>query len=168
MATIDYNGEGRWSAIEILSRYAEYAASAQITPRDLSPGQAAEHGHRWVYPVMDEVIKGIHAGDPACIEIGIEFIEEDRGLAFGRILKSNTARALRRVPLSRDQQDRILRRVFDMFRRGYIPRELRDYARLARSIGFSAADVPPVAEAPVYVMRYHRYLLAAASKDARR
>src|SRR5262245_24033396 len=61
--TIDYNGEGAWSRSEILARYARYAKELGIVPRDLSPMEFAKGNRRWVYPVMDKVIKGIEAGD---------------------------------------------------------------------------------------------------------
>src|ERR1051326_4169427 len=100
MPTIDYNGGGRWTRNEILRRYLEYARELRITPRDLSPREHRENERRWVYPVIHEVIKGIEAGDQACVQLGIEFIEEDTKFPFGKILKSNTARALRRADLT--------------------------------------------------------------------
>ena len=100
MELIDYNGEGRWSREAILDRYARYAAEMGIVPRDLSPMEHTEGDRHWVYSVMEEVIDGIEAGDPACVRLGIEFIEEDAKFVFGKILKSNAARALRRASLS--------------------------------------------------------------------
>src|ERR1051326_8102116 len=111
MEVIDYNGDGRWTCAAILERYARFAAEARIAPRDLSPTEHTEGTRRWVYPVMEKVIEGIEAGDRACIRLGIEFIEEDAKFPFGRILKSNTARALRRASLSDEQRQRIRRRV---------------------------------------------------------
>ena len=64
---------------------------------DLRPRQSTKGDFTFTHPVMDEVIKGIESGDSACIAIGIEFVEEDQHFAFGKILKSNTARALRRA-----------------------------------------------------------------------
>lgn len=168
MEVCDYNGEGRWSASEIRSRYAQYARDEQVAPRHLAPTEYTSGDRRWVYPVMDEIIAGIAAGDPACLRIGIEFIEEDQSFPFGRILKSKTARALRRAPLSEAQQRRVLQRVFDMLERGYIPREYREYARLACRIGFTVADLPSVDESNQYVMRYFKYFLTNAGKAAGR
>jgi hypothetical protein len=113
---IDYNGEGRWSRAEILGRYTRYVAEIGIVPRDLSPMEHAERGRRWVYPVMMKVIDGIEAGDLACVQLGIEFIEDDAKFPFGKALKSNTARALRRARLSNEQKQRIRRRVFGLLR----------------------------------------------------
>jgi hypothetical protein len=103
--------------------------------RDLKPIVHSKADKSWIYPVMDRVIEGIKAGDLACAEIGIEFIEEDQSFAFGRILKSNTARALRSVSLTEAQKERIRKRVVAMLIAGYLPREYREYAKLARKIG---------------------------------
>jgi hypothetical protein len=67
MEVIDYNGEGRWTRVAILERYARFAADARVSPRDLSPTEHTERGCHWVYPVMEKVIDGIEAGDPAWV-----------------------------------------------------------------------------------------------------
>lgn len=161
MNLIDYNGEGRWSRDEILSRYARYAIEMGIAPRDLSPAEHSERGRHWVYPVMEKVIEGIEAGDAACIRLGIEFIEEDAKFPFGKILKSNTARALRRAPLSDEQKQRIRHRVFGLLRAGHVPHEFREYAKLVRKIGFDLGDVPEVAASNPYALRFRSYFEAA-------
>src|SRR5689334_1071826 len=138
MEIIDYNGEGHWSREAIIARYAQFAAQAGISPRDLSPAEHTQGERHWIYPVMDNVIEGIEAGDLACIRLGIEFIEQDGKFPFGRILKSNTARALRRASLSQEQRQRIRRRVLGMLRAGKVPHEFREYAKLVRKIGFRA------------------------------
>jgi hypothetical protein len=154
---IDYNGEGRWSREEILRRYASLATKLGITPRDLSPKEHENHGQNWVYPVMDKVIKGIEAGDAACVVIGIEFIEEDAKFPFGRIVKSNTARALRRASLTDDQKFRIRRRVFSMLREGNVPHEYKEYAKLVGRIGFDVRELDSVeAGTNPYVARWCR------------
>jgi hypothetical protein len=108
MEVIDYNGTDFWSVDEVRARYTKYACRFQITePRKLSPVVHSNGDKQWIYSVMDAVIEGIEHGDLACAELGIEFIEEDRLFAFGRILKSNTARALRRASLTDAQKERI-------------------------------------------------------------
>lgn len=162
MDVIDYNGEGRWSRAEVLARYARYVADMGIVPRDLSPMKHSERGRKWVYPVMMNVIDGIEAGDLACVRLGIEFIEEDSKFPFGKTLKSNTARALRRAPLSEEQKQRIRRRVFGMLRAGHIPHEYREYAKLVRKIGFDAAEVPEAGVSNPHAARFHSYFQEAA------
>lgn len=125
MEGTDYNGDGWWSRSKILARYGRYAAEMGIVSRDLFPLEHSERGHQWVYPVMRKVIDGIEAGDLACVRIGIEFMEEDSKFPFGKTLKSNTARALRHVPVSEEQKRRIRQRVFGLLRAGPIPHEYR-------------------------------------------
>jgi hypothetical protein len=104
------------------------------------------------------------SGDPACAELGIEFIEEDRLFAFGRILKSNTARALRRASLTDAQKERIRKRVVEMLGRRYLPREYREYAKLARKIGLGGwlLRIEEQAENPA-AKHYYNYLKEHAS-----
>ncbi len=162
MDVIDYNGTGRWTRAAILERYGQRVTELGSVWRGLSPVEHV-HGHRtWVYPVMYRVIDGVEAGDPACICIGVEFIEEDLKFPFGKILKSNTARALRRAVLTDDQKRRIRRRVFGLLRAGHVPREFREYAKLVRRIGFDVAEVPAGAPENRYVRRYCEYFRLAA------
>jgi hypothetical protein len=162
MKVIDYNGDGCWSRDAVLERYARYAAGARIAPRCLRPREHSEGDRRWISPVMDKVIAGIEAGDPACIRIGIEFIEEDAKFPFGRILKSNTARALRRASLSDEQRHRIRRRVLGMLRAGKVPHEFREYAKLVKKIGLCESDIGEVPGTSERVTRFRSYLQAAA------
>ena len=37
--------------------------------------ETTEGDVRWIYPVMRAVIEGMERGDPACIILGIEFID---------------------------------------------------------------------------------------------
>lgn len=139
MKVTDFNGCGRWSAVEIMARYHAHASTFGVRPRDVWPSVHKSGDRAWVYPVMDRVIEGIEAGDPACAQIGVEFIEEDRGFPFGAILKSNTARALRRCGVLTDEQvDRIRRRVTGLYATGIVPREFTQYLKLLRSVGIGS------------------------------
>ena len=165
MEVIDYNGSGRWSQAEICARYGRYALKVGLAPRDLTSMQSSERGRRWVYPVMEKVIEGIEADDPACIRIGIEFIEADAKFAFGKVLKSNTARALRRAFLSDEQKQQVRRRVFGMLQAGHVPYEFREYAKLVRKIGFEASEIPEIAALNPYASRFRQYFEMAARLD---
>ena len=133
----DYNGKGDWTAAAVQARYAELAGRYCVeTPRSLAPVVCERGDVRWIYPIMDAVIDGILAGDPACAAIGVEFIEEDRKFPFGANLKARTARALRQSMLSDALSTRIRRRIVDMLIAGKTPREYREYAKLLRKTGF--------------------------------
>ena len=167
MKVIDYNGEGFWSVDEVSKRYTEYARSFGIQPRELTPFTHETHDTRRIYPVMDRVIEGIEAGDPACAELGIEFIQTNDSFPFGRITKSNVARALRRTKLTDAQKDRIRRRVIEMLEAEYLPREFRQYAKLARKLGLREF-LPRIREvanrsSAAWVQRYCAYLEEHAS-----
>lgn len=136
MTVINYNGTGFWSLETVQQRYKLYAERyGVVSLSNLNPREHTENGKQWIYPVMNCVIDGIENGDPACAEIGIEFIEESASFTFGRTLKSNTARALRRTKLTPEQEERIRKRVIEMLCNGYLPREYRQYSKLARKIG---------------------------------
>lgn len=159
--TIDYNGTGRWSSQAIQERYLAYARSLKVSPLfDLTLRTSKDGQRCWIYPLMNEVIKGIEAGDKACAQIGVDFIEEDEFFPFGMILKVNTARALRRADLTPDQIERVRKRVVAMLIEGNTPREYRQYAKLLRKVGLG--DWWPVIEKqapclPSYALRHFNY-----------
>ena len=160
-AHVDYNGVGFWSVEAIRKRYRKFADAFGASPSHLAPRLHTEGERTWVFPLMEEVIKLIDAGDQAAIEIGIEFIQDDDHFVFGRILKSNTARALRRASLTTEQQARIRERLVGMMLSGRVPHEWREYKRLLRQVGLGS--MWPVLESGVdrenkYVMRYYDYL----------
>ena len=115
---------------------------------------------------MQEVIRGIEAQDRACIALGIDFIEEDQHFPFGKTLKSNTARALRRTPLDETQITRIRSRVIDMLLKGDVPHEFKQYAKLLRHVGVGTRWPEIEQRVPRenrYVMRWFNYLRASAA-----
>jgi hypothetical protein len=158
----DYNGVGLWSRDAIVERYRSYCRTHGIPqPTDLSPLEHTEGDVKWVYPVMNKVIPLIERGDPAAVALGVEFVEEDQFMSFGRILKANTARALRRTKLSPEQVERLRQRIIGLLLAGTIRREFREYAKLLRHIGLG--HWWPELERRVdrknpYAMRYFEYL----------
>ncbi len=135
---VDYNGVGDWSVEGIRKRYKAYADKIGVDTVQLVPRTHAEGGRTWVYPLMEQVIERIEVGDQAAIEIGIEFIEENEFFVFGRILKSDTARALRRAPLTEEQKKRIRERLVEMMLSGNVPHEFREYKRLLKRVGLGS------------------------------
>jgi hypothetical protein len=120
----NYNGDGRWSHAAIKRRWESYAKSFGTDLLNIEPVIYETDSVRWIYPLVEAVIKGIEVKDQACIEIGIELIEGSDSMPFGMILKSNAARALRHSAerLAEDQRRRIRARVRDMLVSGYMPR----------------------------------------------
>lgn len=108
----DYNGCAEWSVEEVLRRYEEDCQQFHHAERRiLEPKACIEGQTRWVYPIMSSVIEGIKDDDPACTEIGIDFISESKSFPFGKSLKSQTAHALKRATLNERQAERVRIRV---------------------------------------------------------
>ena len=158
----DYNGKGKWSKEEIIHRYKKYCLELNIEKEfDLSPVEYAEGNIKWIHPVMMKIIEGIEKGDSACRKIGIEFIEEDSKFPFGKTLKFNAARALRRTALTRDEQERIRRRLINMLIEGNVPHEYKQYAKLLKKIGLGNywnEIESGIDKSNGYVMKYIEYL----------
>lgn len=166
----DYNGKGMWSVEAVQERYLKHCVRLGVqTPRELEPRVYKRPGTTWIYPVMDIVIEGIVAGDPACALLGVEFIEQDGTFPFGRVLKSNAARGLKRTELSPALKTRIRHRVAAMLAAGNTPREFKEYARLLRKVGFEEIWPKMAAAASVgntYAMRYFTYFRAIQEQSS--
>jgi len=166
----DYNGQGNWSVEAVQQRYLEHCGRLDVAvPRDLQPKTYKRPEATWIYPIMEPVIEGIKAGDPACATLGVEFIEQDCTFPFGRVLKSNAARALKSAGLSQALKNRIRRRVAAMLAAGNTPREFKEYARLLRKVGFDELWPRMAASAPTgskYAMRYFTYFRAIQERSA--
>ena len=135
----DFSGQGRWSREEIERRFKSYAKAFGTTGIELNPRVYEEGSTKWIYPLIEDVIDGIKQGDRACIELGVELIEDSDSMPFGMILKSDAAKALRHSAdhLSEDHRRRIRKRVADMLIEQYMPREFVQYVKLARTVGFA-------------------------------
>ncbi len=161
MDLIDYNGKRGWSKEAIQRRYKKLCKVYGVNePLNLTPVEHVEKNKKWIYPVMEKVISGIAKNDEACKEIGIAFIEEDSKFPFGKILKSNTARELRRTILNEIQKKRIRQRVVTMLIEGNVPHEYKEYSKLLRNVGFSDhwTDIEKSIDRDnQYVMRYYEY-----------
>jgi hypothetical protein len=169
VAILNYNGDGRWSVSSVQARYFEYCQRyGVLQPTVPTPQEHEEGQRRWIYPVMDAVIEGIHRGDKASIALGLDFIEEDAHFPFGKTLKSNTARALRRSSLTPEQVERVRNRVTSLLLAGQIRHEFREYAKLFRKVGI--AEYWPRIErgAPItnpYVKRFYEYFRLCAERE---
>ena len=117
---------------------------------------------RWTAGILRPLTDRMKRGDLAAAEIGIEMMEEDRGLAFGPIIKSNIPRALAKCSLTEPQKEQIRRRTVDMMLRNFLPKEFRQYAWLTRRIGLGRWQGQLEAKADRtdrWVNWYLRYLL---------
>lgn len=163
----NYNGSGRWSVKGVVHRYEELCAEFNTAPRKLKPMTHTDGDVQWIYPIMDAVIEGIRAHDPACIAIGVDFICESASFPFGMTLKSQAARALKNAPLTPTQLSTIRTRVAGMLLDGYLPQEYRFYSRLLRRTGLGSYRNALLALHPTghRMERYCAYVRLLASDD---
>lgn len=169
MSVQNYNGDGEWSVESVVRRYETYCRQFQVPEqRILSSKTHTEGEYRWIYPIMDAVIQGIREDDPACTELGIDFISESKGFPFGMTLKSQTARALRKATLTAGQVDRIRTRVATMLLEGYLPQEYRFYSRLLRRTGLGEYKAALLSISPRShrMRKYVHYIHVLSSSSA--
>ena len=168
MPVRDYNADGEWSVEAVQSRYLAHCARLNVpSPRPLQPKTYRNAKGAGAEPILQTVIDGIKAGDAACVALGVELIEQDRKFPFGRILKSNAARALRSAELPDTLKQRVRHRVANMLAVGNTPHEFKEYARLLRKVGFDEMWPRMAASPPVtnkYAMRHLAYFRAVQER----
>ena len=130
----DLDNKDIWQFERVRRRYARYCARYHIDHVDLEVS-AYDIERGWTAGIIDCLLERAKLGDLAAAQICIEMMEEDRGLAYGSIVKSNIPRALAKCELTIAHQERICKRVVEMLLRPFLPKEFRQYAWLARRIG---------------------------------
>jgi len=133
------DGTGQWRNSEIIVRYRRWCMCLNQRPAGISATEGFYGERGWACVVVRQLVALMKTGDLAAAWIAIELIEEDGGFAFGRLLKAECARELRRMPLNEEQKQRIRQRVVTMLALGFVPHEFRQYSRLARHIGLGSA-----------------------------
>ena len=125
-----------WRLDRVRERYHRYCdhfnskhEELKVHPYDIERG--------WTSGILDPLIERMKSGDLAAAQIGIEMMEEDRGLAFGSIIKSKIPRALAKCDLTEKHKERLRKRTVEMLLRPFLPKEFRQYAWLARRLGLA-------------------------------
>jgi hypothetical protein len=88
----------------------------------------------------DNIVAAIKNGDADSIDIACLLIVKDPNLPFGKLIKSNMARAMRRHvdKMSASQRSAIVRKTAELLRMEFCPREAEDYCKLVRKFGVEA------------------------------
>jgi hypothetical protein len=134
---IDYNSAGKWSVTMVESRYARLrtqlggVAGFELTPRTYTNSR----GMTWVYPILDRVVEGVRLGDSACIELAVEYIEDNVMGSYTGYLRERLARGLRHAELSKSQRTRLVNVFLSQLTRGNLHQEFRAYIRLFKTLG---------------------------------
>lgn len=77
---------------------------------------------------------GVRAGDAACVELAVRFIEEQFVVSYSGYARARLARALRHAALSPSQKRRLSRHFHELLTRGERFDEFREYIRVWRVI----------------------------------
>ena len=103
------------------------------------PSEKIDHKGVWGGRVLDNLTKGIKNSEQSAIDLGCELIAKDEKYIFGKIIKSNIARALKNNTkyISTYQQQQIFRVTLKLLGMEYFPRETEDYCKLVSKFDIS-------------------------------
>jgi hypothetical protein len=134
---IDYNSEGKWSVTAVESRYTRLRTKlGNVTDFELKPrAYTNSRGMTWLYNIMESAVEGVRRGDPACIELSVEYIEDNVMGSYTGYIRERLARSLRHAELSNSQRTRLINVFLSQLARGYLHQEFREYSRLFKSLG---------------------------------
>jgi len=98
------------------------------------PVLEAKHPAIWVGDVFDGLRAAVAVGNAPAISLACDFIEKDIRLPFGKLIKSNLARALRKQHgrLTETERRQVLGVTGWLLNLPYAPRELEDYCKLVK------------------------------------
>lgn len=91
---------------------------------------------------MDKVAQAIRQGDRSAVIVGYQIIIHDPHLPFGKIIKSNFARALKRHIDCLTMQEKmcLASKTAELLSLPFCPREVEDYCRLVKKMGHPVLD----------------------------
>jgi hypothetical protein len=114
------------------------------------PAVAHDNPAVWLSQTFDAVRKSIASGDKIAVSLACELIAKDPMLPFGKLIKSDLARALKKRTelLVASEQAQILAATLKLLNQEYAPRELEDYCKLAKKLAGSEYWAPLLLAVP--------------------
>ncbi len=105
------------------------------------PVDGHENPAVWVSQTFRIMKSAVASGDPQAISLACELIEQDPKLPFGKLVKSNLARALKKQigRVIESERHQVLAATEKLLSQEYAPRELEDYCKLVKK--FPRAEV---------------------------
>jgi hypothetical protein len=100
------------------------------------PQPAQDHPGIWVAQLFDRVRSAIADGDKVAVSIACDLIAQDPHLPFGKLVKSDLSRALRKRPefLLEVERRQLIEATVKLLAIEFAPRELEDYAKLVAKL----------------------------------
>ena len=96
-----------------------------------------EHAGIRLDRAIDKITQAIKHGDRSAVVLGYGLLIEDPPLPFGKILKSNLARALKHhiELLTEHEKQSLADKTATLLSLPFCPREVEDYCRLVKKMG---------------------------------
>jgi hypothetical protein len=134
---INYNQQGKWSVEAVQRRYSDLRVLlGDVEGFDLDPRRYTNNrGITWIYNIMDAVVDGVQLGDNACVQLAIDYIEDDVMASTTGYIRERMARALRHVELKEHQKERLTEVFLNQLAQTNLHKEFREYCRLFKTIG---------------------------------
>lgn len=77
-------------------------------PYELEPRtHTNSNGMTWIYNIMESVADGVKNGEPACVELSVQYIEDNVMGSTTGYIRERMARRLRRANLNERQKARL-------------------------------------------------------------
>jgi hypothetical protein len=104
--------------------------------RTYFPQDGHENPAVWLSQTFDQVRRAIVVGDTEAVSLACDLIEKDPMLPFGKLIKSDLARALKKQVglLVASERAQVLGATIKLLNQEYAPRELEDYCKLAKKL----------------------------------
>ncbi|NQZ08400.1 MAG: hypothetical protein HRT35_14685 [Algicola sp.] len=158
----NYNPEGKWSVDSVKAKYWALSLSlGGVFGFEPEPKRYTnKNGATWVYNIMDSVIDGVKLGDSACVQISIEYIQDNVMHSTTGYIRASMARSLRNAELTKKQKVTLAGIFLKQLESGLIYREFKEYCRLFKRIGVE----PYRQEIEKYNKSHKQYIRHAASR----
>ncbi len=118
----------RWTPAVVLAIHKTLGGNFDIAtrPRVAVGGRGRSDYRALWYNIAD----GVRAGDQACVELAIQFIEEHLIVSYSGFARSRIARALRHCSLSQSQKGRLSAQFLTLLATGNRCEEFSEYLKL--------------------------------------
>jgi hypothetical protein len=134
---INYNHHEKWSVEAVKQRYSELRILlGGVEGFEPNPRQYTNKGGiTWIYNIMDAIADGVQLGDNACIQLSIDYIQDNiMGSSTGYI-RERIARALRHAELKEHQKKQLAEAFLHQLDHQNLHKEFKEYSRLFKTIG---------------------------------
>ncbi|MFZ0789149.1 MAG: hypothetical protein WAM94_05950 [Chromatiaceae bacterium] len=134
---INYNHHGKWSVEAVKQRYASLrimlggAEGFAPEPRTYTN----KGGITWIYNIMDAVVDGVRLSDKACVELAIDYIDDNLMDSTTGYIRERMARALRHAQLTEHQKKQLASTFLKQLEQPSLHKEFKEYSRLFKTIG---------------------------------